>query len=150
LKDMSLEETISLLVAHCRAGEDGYRRASQLMFTEPELAHFFDEQAQARGRAAQALEDRLQAAGRKLIARPLIQPPSEGWSWPAAEDDTPEAVIASCHRGEERALRAYEEHIPEVPEEWRWELNAQYQSMRSALAKLHSWLGGHETQPQRS
>jgi rubrerythrin len=147
---MSLEESISFLVAHCRAGEQGYRRASQLMFIEPELAHFFEEQAEARGRAAQALEHRLQAAGRKLIAQPLIQPPSEGWSWPAAQDETPEAVIESCHRGEERALRAYEQAMAEVPDDWRWELNSQYQSIRSARAKLHSWLSGRESQPQRS
>lgn len=147
---MSLEETISVLVAHCRAGEDGYRRASEKMFIEAELSHFFEEQADTRARAAQALEDRLQAGGGKLIPRHIIAPPSEGWSWPAAEDETPEAVIASCHRGEERAVRAYEEALRTVPEDLRWPINEQYQSMRSALAKLHSWLSGRETQPQRS
>jgi uncharacterized protein (TIGR02284 family) len=146
----SLEETISVLVAHCRAAEDGYRRASELTFIEPELAHFFEEQGQARALAAQALEDRLRDSGGKLIAQALIQAPTEGWSWPAADDDTPEAVIASCHRGEERELRAYEEAMHKMPEQWRWEINEQYQSMRSARAKLHSWLQGRESHPQRS
>jgi hypothetical protein len=146
----SLEGTISVLVAHCRAAEDGYRRASELTFIEPEVAHFFEEQSQARGRAAQALEDRLQKSGGRLIAQSLLQPPSEGWSWPTAEDDTPEAVIAACHRGEERELRAYEEALRSVADNWRWELNEQYQSMRSARAKFHAWLEGRETRPQRS
>ncbi len=146
----SLEETISVLVAHCRAAEDGYRRASELTFIEPEVAHFFEEQAHARALAAQALAERLRDGGGKLIARPLIQSPTEGWSWPAADDDTPEAVIASCHRGEEGELRAYEQAMGNVPDDWRWQLNEQYQSMRSARAKLHSWLEGRESRPQRS
>ena len=139
---MSLEQTISDLVAHCRASEEGYRRASELMLVEPDLSHFFDEQAQARSLAAQALEERLSATGGRLVVPTLLAPPSEGWSWPAGDDDTPEAVIASCHRGEERAMRAYEKALANLPEDWRWEVNAQYASMRSARAKLHTWLSG--------
>ncbi len=146
---MPVDETISRLAAHCRAAQEGYRRAAELTLVEPELAHFFQEQAQTRALAAQALEDRLRASGGKLLAQPLLAPPTEGWSWPADSDETPEAVIASCHRGEERAVRAYEQAREALPEDWRWEVSEQYATMRSALAKLHTWLQGRESQPPR-
>jgi hypothetical protein len=57
---------------------------------------------------------------------------------------------ASCHRGEERAVRAYQQALDALPDECRWEVSAQYQSMRSTLAKLRAWLEDKETRPQRS
>jgi uncharacterized protein (TIGR02284 family) len=147
---MAIEDTLTDLIAHCRAGEDGYHRASRILLEEPELVHYFDEQAQTRGLAAWALEARLSKTGKRLRSRSLTAPPTEGWSWPATQDRTAEAVIASCHRGEERAVRAYQQALDALPDECRWEVSAQYQSMRSTLAKLRAWLEDKETRPQRS
>jgi uncharacterized protein (TIGR02284 family) len=149
-KPMALEDTVTDLIAHCRAGEDGYRRASEILLEEPELVHYFDEQAQTRAIAARALEDRFSKTGKRLRTESLIAPPAEGWSWPTTQDSTTEAVIASCHRGEERAVRAYQQALGALPDEWRWEVSVQYQSMRSTLAKLRAWLQDKETRPQRS
>lgn len=144
-----LETRISELVAQCHAAQEGYHRAAEILFDQPEVVHFFDEQAQARNRAAQALENRLAQTRGHLKPQELLSPPSEGWSWPAAEDTTPEAVIASCHRGEEREVQAYAQLLDDFTGEWRWEVRQQFEAARSALSKLHTWMEGKEVQPTR-
>jgi hypothetical protein len=147
---MALEDTLTDLIAHCRAGGDGYRQASRKLLEEPELVHYFDEQAHTRALAAAALEQLLINSGERIVRERLTSPPKEGWSWPGPQDRTAEGGTASCRRGAERALHTNQSALNSLPDEWRWEVAVQYQSMRSTSAKLRAWLEDKETRPQRS
>ena len=137
------EATITSLIAICRQSADSYRRAAEILVSRPDLAHFFEEMADHRLLAADAIEKRLIRSGAKPVAAVLTAPPSEGWTSPTHETD-PVAVIEICHQSEEQTQDAFQEALRTLPEEWRWELNEYCQHSRSALAKLHAWLQGKE------
>jgi hypothetical protein len=128
----------------CRQTANAYQEASGRLISEPDIAHFFEEQAENRDLAAEALEKILDQDGMRPKPEELISPPTEGWTYPTDSDSTPEAIIESCHRGEERALAEYQRALGTLPEEWHFELEHLYQNTRSAVAKLHTWLDRKE------
>jgi uncharacterized protein (TIGR02284 family) len=145
---MRLEENVTNLIAACLDTAQAYSQAATALVDVPDVAHLFEEQSRSRELAIKALEDRLRAAGKQPVAGILIAPAKEGWSQPSTADSTPRAIVAACHRAEERAVEVYAQTLPTLPEDWRWEVGEQYEMMRSMLAKLHAWLEGKEGGPE--
>jgi Domain of unknown function (DUF2383) len=137
------EATITQLIAICRQSADSYHRAAELLVGRPDLAHFFEEIADNRILAADAIEKRLLESGKKPVAEILTAPPSEGWTRPDSETDA-DTIIEICHESEERTLQALEEALRTLPEDWHWPLSEYSQHAHSALAKLHAWRQGKE------
>lgn len=138
-----VEDTITSLIAICRESGGTYRRAAEILVNRPDLAHFFEEMADHRMLAADALEQRLiRATIRPAAANPAAGP-FEGWTR-LEHDSEPMDTIEICQEFEERTQKNFEQALRALPEEWRWELNEYSQHSRSALAKLHSWLEGKE------
>jgi uncharacterized protein (TIGR02284 family) len=136
---MTTKGKVTELIAMMRENADSYRRAAQALVGEPDIAHFFEEMADNREMAADAIERKLIDSGKRPNRAILTAPLSEGWGRPASNETDPLAVIQACHQAEERALKAFEEALHILPEDWRWELNEYSQHIRSALAKMHAW-----------
>lgn len=143
----SIEDTITKLIASARQTADGYTRASERLVDQPEMAHFFDEQADYHNMAAGTLERRLMEAGKRPNAGILSAPEAQGWTQPA-DDDNPKSIIEACHEGEERTAAAFNAALQELPEDWRWQVREYADNMRSAIAKLHAWLQNKEIGPE--
>jgi hypothetical protein len=146
---MTLEDTVTRLIAVCRVDANSYRRASEILVGEPEVAHFCDEMAENRLLASNTLEKKLMEAGKRPKGEILTAPLTEGWSQPTGNESDPGSVIEACHEAEERALTAFEQARQTLPEDWLWVLNEYSQHMHSALAKMHAWLQGKERGQRR-
>jgi len=148
---MKLEDRITTLIAICRENAESYRRAANIniLIGEPDTAHFFEEIAENRLLAADALENKLRNAGKRLNPEILIAPPREGWTQPRGNETDPRSVIESCHEAEQRAAAAFEEAVQALPQEWHWILNEYSQHIHSAAAKMHTWLEGKERDEMR-
>jgi hypothetical protein len=116
---------------------------------EPELAHFFEEVADNRLLAADSLENKLLQMGERPNADILTAAPREGWTRPTGKESDRLSVIEACHEAEERAVAAFEEAVQFLPEDWHWVLNEYSQHMHSAVAKMHAWLAGKESDVAR-
>jgi uncharacterized protein (TIGR02284 family) len=147
---MAIEDTITTLIASARQTADGYTRAAERLIDQPELAHFFDEQADYHHQAADTLERKLIEAGKRPKADILMAPEAQGWTLPAANDTNPKSIIEACHEGEERTAKTFQEALKELPEEWHWRIREYADNMRSAIAKLHAWLQNKEIGPEFS
>src|SRR3954447_8903659 len=101
---MTIEDRVTALVAITRENADSYRGAAEALVREPDMAHFFEELADNREMAANAIERKLIDSGKRPSAAVLTAPPSEGWRRPSSTDSDPLAVIQACHQAEERAL----------------------------------------------
>jgi uncharacterized protein (TIGR02284 family) len=137
---MTTEDKVTELIAMMRENADSYRRAAEVLVGEPDMAHFFEEVADNREMAADAIERKLIDSGKRPNRTILTAPASEGWGRPASNETDPLAVVQACHQAEERARKAFEEALKSLPEDWRWKLNEYSQHIRSALAKMHAWL----------
>lgn len=145
---MAIEDTITTLIATARQTADGYSGASERLIDKPELAHFFDEQADYHNQTANALEAKLIEAGKRPKADLLIAPDSQGWTRPAVNETNPKSIIEACHEGEKRTAETFEEALKEVPDDWRWQIREYADNMRSAITKLHAWRQGKEIGPE--
>ncbi|MGH7906945.1 MAG: hypothetical protein ACREP6_09975 [Candidatus Binataceae bacterium] len=145
---MEVEDLVTNLIAACRDDANSYWRASEILFDQPDIAHFCEEEAQNRDLAADVLEKRLSASGKKPNPKILLAPAAEGWSQPGPGDRDVKAVIEACHTAEERTIKMFEEAEGTFPDQWRWEIGEHYQNMRSAAAKLHAWLQNKEIGPE--
>jgi hypothetical protein len=144
---MTIEDTVTQIVALCREESDGYRHAAENLVEHPEIAHFFDQQADYRDQIADRLEKQLVDSGKRLNPKILTAPPSEGWTRPAPDESNPKLVIEACHESQERTVHAFDSALKSLPDEWRWLLSEYSQNLHSALSKLHSWMQGKEVGP---
>jgi hypothetical protein len=146
---MTLEDRVTSLIAICRENSDSYTRAAEILVGEPDTAHFFEEIAENRLLASNALEKKLLQTGKRLNADIFTAPPHEGWTQPTGGETDPRSVIEACHEAEERAISAFDAALQALPEDWDWLLNEYSQHMRSAVAKMHAWLEGKESASKR-
>src|SRR4051794_28866262 len=104
---MTIEDRVTALVAITRENADNYRRAAEALVGEPDMAHFFEELADNREMAANAIDPKMIDSGKRPSAAVLAATPSEGWRRPSSTHSDPLAVIQACHQAEERALAAF-------------------------------------------
>jgi uncharacterized protein (TIGR02284 family) len=105
--------TLNQLLQTCRDGEQGFQAAAQGV-DDPNLQHLFESYAQQRGEFAAELEQEVERLG----ARPaegghLTAALHRGWtnikSVVTGRDEG--AIITECERGEDIAVRAYQEAL---------------------------------------
>jgi uncharacterized protein (TIGR02284 family) len=105
--------TLNQLVQTCKDGEQGFQTAARAV-DDPNLRHLFESYAQQRSEFAAELEVEVERMGR--------QPPESGhlaaslhrgWTnLKAAVTGRDEgAIISECERGEDLAVRAYQEAL---------------------------------------
>jgi hypothetical protein len=118
------------------------------MVMQPAIAHFFKEQADYHGQAADWLENKLTAQNKSPITEILTAPDAQGWNHPASTEFNPKAIIRACHESEELTAGIFRQDAERLPEDWQYEVKAFIEDMNSALAKLHAWLDNKEIGPE--
>ena len=107
----ALASTLNHLVRTCRDGEQGFQVAARGV-EDPNLQHLFESYSQQRGEFAAELEQEVERLGQKPAeGGHLTAALDRGWtSITAAVTGRDEgAIISECERGEEIAVRAYQE-----------------------------------------
>ncbi len=105
--------TLNQLLQTCRDGEQGFQAAAQGV-DDPNLQHLFESYAQQRGEFAAELEQEVERLGDKPAeGGHLTAALHRGWtnikSVVTGRDEG--AIITECERGEDIAVRAYQEAL---------------------------------------
>ncbi len=105
--------TLNQLLQTCRDGEQGFQAAAQGV-DDPNLQHLFESYAQQRGEFAAELEQEVERLGGKPAeGGHLTAALHRGWtnikSVVTGRDEG--AIITECERGEDIAVRAYQEAL---------------------------------------
>ncbi len=109
----TLASTLNHLVQTCRDGEQGFQVAAQGV-DDPNLKHLFESYAQQRGEFAVELEQEVEQLGEKPAeGGHLAAALHRGWTkiTAAVTGRDEGAIISECERGEDIAVRAYQEAL---------------------------------------
>ena len=138
------------LIQTCKDGEKGFQSAAAAVKT-PRLGALFGQYSRQRGLFAR----QLQAAVRRLDGEPRTNGSLGGTlqrSWVnfralASGKDNEDGVIAACERGEDGALKAYEEALAaDLPLDIRATVQAQYAEVQKVHEHIRALEGAHDTQ----
>jgi uncharacterized protein (TIGR02284 family) len=133
--------TLNPLIQTCRDGEQGFQVAAEGV-DDPNLRHLFESYAQQRGEFAAELEQEVERLGQKPAeGGHLAAALHRGWtSIRAAVTGRDEGVIISeCERGEEIAVRAYQDALNSpIPADLRALVERQLVKIKEAHDQVRS------------
>lgn len=127
--------TLNRLMEICRDSEQGYRAAAEGLRNEP-LRMLFLEYSQQRARLVSELQEEARRLG-AVVAGGQVPAPAEkrvgAHIKPAAGEDEA-SVISECERGDDAAVRTYEEALEQenLPPEARSLIEKQYTQIKVA------------------
>jgi uncharacterized protein (TIGR02284 family) len=137
----ALASTLNQLVQTCRDGEQGFRVAVEGV-DDPNLQHLFESYAHQRGEFAAELEQEVERLGQKPAeAGHLTAALHRGWtSIRAAVTGRDEgAIISECERGEDIAVRSYQEALStSLPADLRALVERQLMKIQEAHDQVRS------------
>lgn len=125
--------TLNDLIETCKDGENGFRTCSDAV-DNPQLKTLFTDRARGCADAASELQSEVkQLGGDAEDSGSLSGSMHQGWinlkSAITGKDEA--AVIAECERGEDAAIKSYEEALEEdLPSDIRSLVERQYQGAR--------------------
>jgi uncharacterized protein (TIGR02284 family) len=133
--------TLNQLLQTCRDGEQGFQAAAQGV-DDPNLQHLFESYAQQRGEFAAELEQEVERLGDKPAeGGHLTAALHRGWtnikSVVTGRDEG--AIITECERGEDIAVRAYQEALgTSLPQDLKAIVERQLLKIREAHDQVRS------------
>ena len=133
--------TLNNLVETCKDGQDGFRTAADGV-KNSELVSLFNTYSQQRGQFASELQNEVRSlGGDPEKAGSTAAALHRGWinikSTVTGEDEG--AVISECERGEDSAVKAYEEALQEdLPTNVRATVEAQFAKVKEAHDRIRS------------
>lgn len=134
--------TLNNLVETCKDGENGFRAAAEAV-ANPEIKSFFNNCARQRAQFARE----LQAEVRRLSGDPEETGSAAGSmhrGWinlkSAITGGDEKAIISECERGEDSAVKAYQEALDEttLPENLRSVIERQYRQVKEAHDRVRA------------
>ncbi len=132
--------TLNGLIEICRDGEEGYRAAADGLMNES-LRQLFTEYSEQRARLASELQEQVRhLGGAPEDSGTAAGALHRGWinikSAVTGEDEA--AVLAECERGEDAALKTYEEAMEQegLPPETRSLIEKQYTQVKVAHDRI--------------
>ena len=137
----ALASTLNQLVQSCRDGEQGFRVAAEGV-DDPNLQHLFESYAQQRGEFAAELEQEVERLGQKPAeGGHLTAALHRGWTSIRAvvtgRDEG--AIISECERGEDIAVRSYQEALStSLPTDLRALVERQLMKIQEAHDQVRS------------
>jgi uncharacterized protein (TIGR02284 family) len=134
-------QTLNGLIQICKGGENGYRTAAGGVRT-PDLKQLFESYSAQRALFANELQAEVQRlAGQPQEGGSIAATLHRGWmnlkGLVTGQDEA--AIIAECERGEDAAVKAYEEAVhADLPDEVKKIVLRQFDQVKEAHARVRA------------
>jgi len=131
--------TINSLIETLKDGQEGFKQAAEGV-ADPQLKSLFNEYSQQRSRFASELQSQAQMLGESKPEESSSTAGALHRTWinlkSAVTSGDDHAILAECERGEDSAVKEYEEAMRDLSPSLRDIVSRQYSEVKSAHDRI--------------